>query len=169
MQRTCFSVLCIFYKRMLYLFLHFLFDCSKQLLIRLIRRNLRIVGFDFIGRAEQEACLAWNHAEIIIGIAACDRFESDRLQCFDRGELRLLDSHLKAGDLSVVCDFQGVAEQGRIAEFFHQRCGKLREGVADQDHLGEGAQLVEELSCARQWIDLLNRSLNLFQSQAVLF
>ncbi len=89
MQRTCFfGSVCIFYKRIYtYFSISFLIAPSK-LLIRLIRRNLRIVGFDFIGRAEQEACLTClNHAEIIIGIAACDRFESDRLQCFDRGEL----------------------------------------------------------------------------------
>ena len=69
----------------------------------------------------------------------------------------------------VRCDFQRIAEQGRIAELFHQRCGKLREGVADQDHLGEGAQLVKELFCTRQRINFFNRSLNFFQSKAVLF
>ena len=45
---------------------------------------------------------------------------------------------------------QGVAEDRRPVELRHQRAGELGERVRQQDDLGAGAQIVEELDGTRQ-------------------
>ena len=77
-------------------------------------------------------------------------------------------THLKAGDGAVFGHFQCVAEEGRPAELFHQGCCKLGKGVADQDDLGEGAELIQELSCAGERLDLCDGILDLFEAETVL-
>ena len=63
---------------------------------------------------------------------------------------------------------RGVAEQGGPVQLFHQGLGELLKGVAEDQDLGEAAQLVQKCPRAGQGVDLGNGSLNLPQPQAVL-
>ena len=51
----------------------------------------------------------------------------------------------------------------------HQRSCELRESIADDDHLCHFSELVEEFFRAREWINLGNCFLNLFQSKIMFF
>ena len=110
-----------------------------------------------------------DHLQIVIAVAAGDGVVADRLQGFDRSVFGFLTAHLEVCDLAVVCYNERVAEDSRVAEFFHQRSCELREGIADDDYLCHFSEIVEEFFCARKWINLGNCFLNLFQSKIVLF
>ena len=75
---------------------------------------------------------------------------------------------MEAVDHSVLVHSQLVAEKSRPAQLFHQRSGKLTEGVADDDRLGEAAQLIQKLLRTGKRIDFLDGLLNFPQAEAVL-
>jgi len=51
-----------------------------------------------------------NHPKIIIAVTACDCLKTNRLQCLYRCQLRLLNSHLKTCNFSILCDLKRVAK-----------------------------------------------------------
>ena len=96
-------------------------DCIIQLIISLVCRDFRVFGFDGVGALEEEACFAClDHAEVVVAVAAGDGVVADRLQGFDRSVFGFLTAHLEVCDLAVVCYNERVAEDSRVAEFFHQ-------------------------------------------------
>ena len=80
----------------------------------------------------------------------------------------MLNAHAEARNLTVLRDFERIAENGRIAELLHEGRRELREGVAQNDDLREAAELIEKLFCARHRVYGRNGVLNLLKSQAVL-
>ena len=105
-----------------------------------------MLGLDGDGAAEQETRLRrLDHAQVVVAVARGDGLETAGMQRADRGQLRLIAAHAVAGDGAVVSDFQRVAEDGRPAELLHDGLGELLERVADDDHLGLRAQVVQEL------------------------
>ena len=127
-----------------------------------------MVRLDLLRALEQETRLAGlDHTQIVIAVAAGDGLVSNGLQCLDRGQLGLLYPHFVAGDLPVLRHLQGVAENGGPAQLFHQGLGELLKGVAQDDHLGDGAQLVQKRLSTGERIDLCNRLLDFPESQAV--
>ena len=128
-----------------------------------------MVGFDLLRALEEEACLAGlDHPQIVEAVAAGDGVIADGLQGLHRGELGLLTAHLVAGDLAVLRHLQGVAEDGGPAQLFHQRLGKFLKGIAQNNHLGGGPQLVQKRLGAGQRINLGDGVLDLLEPQAVL-
>ena len=128
-----------------------------------------MVGPDLVRALEQEARLAGlDHAQVVVAVPAGDGLIADGLQRLHRGQLGLRAAHPKAGDLPAGGHLQGVAEEGGPAQLFHQGLGKLLEGVAEDDDLGEGAKLVQERLGPGQGVDFGDGGLNLFQAQAVL-
>ena len=81
----------------------------------------------------------------------------------------MLAAHLVVGDLAVFVHNQFVAENGGPTQLLHQGLCELGEGVGDDDHLGDGAQFVQELAGAGHGIDGGDGVLDLLQTQAVLF
>ena len=71
--------------------------------------------------------------------------------------------------MNVAClDLEGVAEDSRPAELFHKWRSELSEGIADDDSLANGAELIEELFSAGHRVDLSDSILNLLKSESVL-
>ena len=144
-------------------------DLFHQLVIGLAVGELRIVPDDRLGTAEENALLAGlQHVQIVEAVADGDGLVADGLEGADGGELGVFDPQLKAVDHAVVAHGQLVAEQRWPAQLLHQGAGELREGVADDDGLGEAAQLVQEFLCARQRVDLGDGLLDFLQAEAVL-
>ena len=92
-----------------------------------------------------------------MAVAGRDRLEPDRLERADGRKLRLRDAHPVVFDHAAGPDDEGVAEQRRAAELFHERRGKLLERVAEEDHLRLGAEGVEERLRPRQGVDAGDR------------
>ena len=111
-------------------------DRVVEFIICFVCRDFRIFGFDGICALEQESGLAClDHAEVVVAVTAGDCVISDRLQGFDGCVFGFFTAHPEICDLTVICDNKGVAEDCRIAEFFHKRACKLREGITDDDYL----------------------------------
>ena len=65
-----------------------LFDGSQQIVIGFERRQFRIVFLDLFGAAEQESCLAClDHCQIVVAVAAGNRFIANGLECLNGGQL----------------------------------------------------------------------------------
>ena len=125
--------------------------------------------FDGVCAAEQESGFArLNHRQVVMTVSTCDGFISDRLQRLNRGVLRLLNSHLIAGDLAVLSYLEGVAEDGGHTEFFHKRSRKLGKGIGKDDDLAAASQLVKELLGAGHGVYLGDSLLDLFKTETVL-
>ena len=102
--------------------LHRCLDRCQQLIISLIRREIRVVVFDLVGALKEEAGLAGpDHAEVVVAVAAGNGLKADGLQSLDGAELGLLNAHLKSDDLAVLRHLQLVAENSRPAQLFHKR------------------------------------------------
>ena len=129
-----------------------------------------MIFFYLLRAAEQKSRLAClYHAEVVIAVAGGDRVKADGLQSFYRRKLRLFDSQAVAGYLAVLRRLERVAEDRRSAELFHERIGKLRERVRQDDDLRQLAQLVEKFARAGHRIDLLYRRLYLVKTEFMLF
>ncbi len=61
-----------------------------------------------------------------------------------------------------------MTEKGRPVELSHERLGELLEGVGQDDHLGEGAEFVEEFLRAGQGGERADDLLDVGQFQIVL-
>ena len=124
---------------------------------------------DSVGRAEKEARLAClDHSEIVEAVAARDGFVTDGLQSADGGVLRLFAAHLIACYLAVRRDLEGIAEDGGHAELLHKRHCELLKGIAENDDLGERAELVKKLARAGHNVNTLDDLLYLGQTETVL-
>ena len=56
------------------------FDLCKSIVILVEGLKLRMIGFDGVGRSEQESFIRHiDHTEVVIAVAAGDDLESDRL------------------------------------------------------------------------------------------
>ena len=118
--------------------------------------------------AEEEARLArLNHGKIVEAVAGGDGLIAHGLEGPDGGELRLLASEAEVRDLAAGGDHQLVAEQRRPAELLHQGLGKLGAGVAQNDGLGDGSELIQKLLRARQGVDGGDHVLDLLEAEAV--
>ena len=130
---------------------------------------MRVVVLDLFRRAEQEARLGrFDHFEVVVAVAAGDGLKADGLKAAHGRKLGMLASHLDAADESVGVHLERVAENGRPAEFFHQRLCKFLKGVAQNDGLRLRSQLVEEFFRPRKRVDARDSLLNFLESQAVL-
>ena len=103
-----------------------------------------------------------------MAVAAGDGFKSNALECLYCCQLRLLAAHLESGYLAVRSNLKRVAEDSRHTELLHERTSKLGECIGNNDHLGDGPQLVEELLRAGHGVDLCDGVLDLLQTKAVL-
>ena len=128
-----------------------------------------MVRLDFVGALEEETRLAGlDHTQVVVAVSGGDGLIAHGLQGLHRGELGLLAAHLEAGDFPVGSHLQAVAEDGGPAQLFHQGLCKLLKGVAEDDHLGHGAQLIQKLLGPGQGVDLGDGGLDLLQTQSVL-
>ena len=128
-----------------------------------------MVLLDLVGALEEKARLAGlDHAQVVVAVSGGNGVIAHGLQGLHRGELGLLTAHLKAGDLPVGGHLQAVAEDGGPAQLAHQGLGKLLKGVAEDDHLGHGAQLIQKLLGPGQGVDLGDGGLDLLETQPVL-
>ena len=93
------------------------------------------------------------HIQIIVAVTAGNGFIADGLKCTHSCEFGMLHSHLKIRDRAVRCHFQAVAQKGGVAQLLHQRHGKFLKGIAEDDYLGKGAELIKKFLCARQRIN----------------
>ena len=108
----------------------------QKLVVGLKRRELRIIRFDFLRAAEQEARAAGeDHVEVVIAVAGGDGLITDGLERADSRQLGLRAAHRKVGDLAGGGHDEAVAEDRRPAELFHQRLGKLGKRIAEDDGL----------------------------------
>ena len=71
-------------------------------------------------------------------------------------------------DRAVLCDLERIAEQSRPAELFHHRLSELFECIADDDHLSDASQFIQEFLCARDRVHLTDSFLYFLDSQVVL-
>ena len=151
------------------LLFHRTFDESHQVIVGIAGGDFGIVGLDAVGRAEQEARLArLDHRQIVEAVAGGNGLKAAALQRADGGELGLLTSEVIAGDRAVVGDDQLVAEDRGVSEFLHQGLGELGEGIAQDDRLSKGTQLIHELLRPGHRVDRGDGILDLLQTQAVL-
>ena len=65
-------------------------------------------------------------------------------------------------------NFQSIAEKRGHAQLLHKGIGELREGIAQDDHLGDVPQVVQELFRPGQRVDLRDGFLYLLKAQSVL-
>ena len=120
-----------------------LFESSQQLLICFICGDLGEIRFDLIRGAEEETSLSsLDHIQIIVAVSGGHSFKANGLERSYSRKLGLLDAHAKACDLAVWSHFQRIAEQSGPSQLLHKRGSKLSKGIADDDHLANGAQLV---------------------------
>ena len=128
-----------------------------------------MVGLDLLRALEEEARLAGlDHPQVIVAVAAGNGLIADGLKGLHRGQLGLLAAHSEAGDLAAFGHLQGVAEDGGPAQLLHQGLCELLKGIAEDDDLGDGPQLIQERLGAGQRVDLGNGGLDLLQAQSVL-
>ena len=71
------------------------------------------------------------------------------------------------GDLSVRRHDQFVAEQGGPSEFFHERFGKLRESITDNNCLCHAAKLIQKLQGSGQGVDFGDGLLDLRKAKSM--
>ena len=134
------------------------------------RLQMRVRGDHLRRGVEQEACLAGiEHFQVIIAVTHCNGVVIDALKSPNSGEFGVLDAHFMGEDLSIGRYFQAVAEDGRHAELFHERKGKLFKGVAQDHSLHFCAQRIQEFPGAGKRIDLGDHLLHFPQAEAVLF
>ena len=91
---------------------------------------------DLIVALEEETCLACsNHAEIVVAVAACDSFITDRVQRLYCRILCIFNTHFVIRNLAVVGNYESVAEDCRPAKLLHKGSCKLCKRIADDDNL----------------------------------
>ena len=102
-----------------------------------------MVRLDLVGALEQETRLTGlGHPQIVVAVPAGDGLIPDGLQRPHGRQLGLGAAHPKTGDAPVAGHLQRIAEDGGPVQLFHQGLGKLLKGIAENNDLGQCAQLV---------------------------
>lgn len=126
------------------------------------------LGLDGGGSAKEKTGVGFQeHGGVVEGVASGD---DEIIQAFQGGDGTALGvglTHFVAGDSAVRND-EAVAENGGPFQLAHEGLGKFFEGVGEDDDLGEGAELAQEIEGAVQRFQGGNRVLDVGEFEAVL-
>jgi len=143
-------------------------DGGQEVAVFLDGGKLGELSPDGLGRLKEKTGVRFGqHGGVVEGIAGGDDEIMEAAEGGDGAAFGLRLAQLVAGNPAIL-DEQMVAENGGPLQLAHEGFGKFLERVGEDDDLGEGAQLAEEIQRAGQGAQGGDDFLNVRQLQSAL-